>query len=57
MYLAALLLVFLLPVSAADTSHACSVTVPSWDCIGAVEMRVGERAFPMSRYANDEMLP
>ena len=28
----------------------------SWDCIGAIEMYVGESAFRMSRYANDEML-
>lgn len=48
--LAAALLMFALRASA----HACPPA--SWDCIGAIEMHVGERAFRMSKYANDEML-
>lgn len=52
--LAALFLTVALPASAAETSRVCAVA--AWDCIGAIEIRVGEQAFRMSKYANDEML-
>lgn len=50
--LAAALLLFALRAAAAPP--VCAVA--SWDCIGAIEMRVGDRALRMSKYANDEML-
>ncbi|MDB5920474.1 MAG: hypothetical protein JWR40_4708 [Massilia sp.] len=52
---AGLFLVFALRVSGAHAAQACPAP-GSWDCLGLVEIRVGERAFRMSRYANDEML-
>ena len=54
--LAALLLFCALRVSAAQAVAPCPASAPSWECIGAVEMHVGDRAFRMSRYVNDEML-
>jgi hypothetical protein len=54
--LAGLLLVCALRVTATHAASACPAPAGSWDCVGAVEIRVGEQAFRMSRYANDEML-
>lgn len=54
--LASLLLFCTLRVLAAEAVAPCPASASSWHCLGAVEMRVGERTFRMSRYANDEML-
>lgn len=51
-FLAVLLLMFALRAAAA--AQACPAA--SWDCIGAIEMHWDERAFRMSKYANDELL-
>lgn len=53
MYLAVLLLFCSCGVFAADAIKPC---VASWECVGMVEIRVGEFAYRMSRYSNSEML-
>jgi hypothetical protein len=51
--LAALLLFCSCGVFAADAIKPC---VSSWECIGMVEIRVGETTYRMSRYSNNEIL-
>lgn len=51
--LAALLTVGTCGAFAADAVKPC---VASWECVGMVEIHVGDSAYRMSRYANNEML-